>query len=224
MLPVNPGARWNRWIPILSLMFLASGCRILQPIPIRPERCNLPADLNVEGEPQLERGKPRPVIDTVGWVFGIPSKILLWNRKAENHRVSAETEWAMQEYLATNGLEEVKVRVNQYRPIDDFRRLGRNTAVAWPWRYTFGAVSVLGETIVPGRIFGGDHYNPYTGTIHLYSDLPSIALHESAHAKDFARRTYPGTYAAAYLIPLVPLWHERVATNDVLAYVETQGI
>ncbi|HUP77185.1 MAG TPA: hypothetical protein VM260_01400 [Pirellula sp.] len=65
-----------------------------------------------------------------------------------------------------------------------------------------------------------DHYNPYTGTIHLYGDVPAIAFHEAAHAKDFSNRKYPGTYAALYTIPAVPLWHERNATNDVLSYVQ----
>jgi len=208
---------------MMACVPFTSGCRVLEPHAIEARHCNFPSDLNREHEPQFERGKPRPVIDGIGWVTGIPSKLVLWNRRAENHRITPHTEEIMAEYLAVNGLDDVKVRLNQYRPIDDWRRLTRNTSVAWPWRYTFGAVSVLGETIVPGRLLGGDHYNPYTGTIHLYSDLPSIALHESAHAKDFSRRTYPGTYAAIYGLPGAPLWHERIATNDVLAYVDYQN-
>lgn len=184
--------------------------------------CNLPADLTRDDERQIERGEPRPLIDAFGWVWGIPSKILLWNHRVENHHVSPETEQVIANYLAENSLDEIKVRVNQYRPIDDWRRLTRHKGVAWPWRYTFGTMSVLGETLVPGRLFGGDHYNPYTGTIHLYSDLPSVAVHEGAHAKDFARRAYPGTYAAVYVLPIVPLWHERIATNDALAFIEMQ--
>ena len=50
----------------------------------------------------------------------------------------------------------------------------------------------------------------------MLSDL----FHEAAHAKDFSNRKYPGTYAALYTIPAVPLWHERNATNDVLSYVQ----
>lgn len=162
------------------------------------------------------------LVDAVGWVIGIPGKILLWNRKVENHSISAETEIELAQYLNDNQLDEVKVRLNQYNPIDDWRRLRRNTSVAWPLRYSLGTLSVCAETIIPGRVFGGDHYNPFTGTIHLYSDLPVIALHEAAHAKDFARRTYPGAYAAIYLVPGVPLWHESIATSDVLAYVHYQ--
>ncbi len=196
------------------------GCKILEPKPIAVVRNNIPTDLIADGEPQFERGKPRPIIDTFGRVWGIPSKLMLWNRKVENHRISPETESMLSEYLDTNGLSDIKVRLNQYRPWDDWRRLTRNTSVAWPWRYTFGAVATLGEAVVPGRLFGVDHYNPYTGTIHLFGDVPVIAFHEAAHAKDFSNRKYPGTYAALYTIPAVPLWHERIATNDVLSYVQ----
>ena len=203
---------------MLAIIF-ASGCRVLEPRPIAVVRNNIPTDLIADGEPQIERGKPRTVIDGFGWVWGIPSKLMLWNRNVENHRISPETETLLTEYLETNGLSDVKVRLNQYRPWDDWRRLTRNTSVAWPWRYTFGAVATLGETVVPGRLFGGDHYNPYTGTIHLYGDVPAIAFHEAAHAKDFSNRKYPGTYAAVYILPAVPLWHERIASNDVLSYV-----
>ncbi len=210
-------------LALLLAMVLLSGCKVLEPKSITVVRNNIPANLIADGETQFERGKPRRIIDGFGWVWGIPSKLMLWNRKVENHRISPETEALMAEYLEANGLSDIKVRLNQYRPGDDWRRLTRNTSVAWPWRYTFGAVTVLGETVVPGRLFGGDHYNPYTGTIHLYSDVPALAFHEAAHAKDFSNRKRPGNYAALYLLPGVPLWHERVATNDVLSYVQFRG-
>ena len=215
---MESGRRTLCGLGMLAIIF-ASGCRVLEPRPIAVVRNNMPTELIADGEPQIERGKPRTVIDGFGWVWGIPSKLMLWNRNIENHRISPETETLLTEYLETNGLSDVKVRLNQYRPWDDWRRLTRNTSVAWPWRYTFGAVATLGETVVPGRLFGGDHYNPYTGTIHLYGDVPAIAFHEAAHAKDFSNRKYPGTYAAVYILPAVPLWHERIASNDVLSYV-----
>lgn len=210
----------------LAMVFLcgfATGCGVLKPQSIQRVRNNLPVDLTPENEPIVERGEPRPIIDGFGWVWGIPSKIILWNRRAENHNISPETEQWLVDYMVENDLYDVKARLNQYRPFDDWRRLVRNKSVAWPWRYTFGVVATAGETIFPGRLFGGDHYNPYTATIHLYSDLPSIALHEAAHAKDFSNREFPGIYAALYTLPVVPLYHERVATNDVLAYAEQSG-
>ena len=221
---VKAGLRWDRWALLACVCLMQFlGCGVLRPAPIVRQRNNLPPNLIADGEPMIERGQKRPIIDAFGWVWGIPSKILLWNRHVESHSISQNTELLIQDYLIENDLTEVKVRLNQYRPLDDWRRLTRNKSVAWPWRYTFGAVATLGETAIPGRLFGGDHYNPYTATIHLYSDVPAIAYHEGAHAKDFSNREYPGTYAALYMIPIVPLWHERTATNDVLAYVRDRN-
>ena len=172
---------------------------------------------------QIERGKPQPVIDTLGWIWGIPSKIMLFDRRIENHNIDNRTESAVATYLQQNDLGTVKVRVNQYHPGDDWRRLAANKAVGPGWRYTLGTLSVLGETLVPGRVFGGDHYNPFTNTIHLYSNVPAVALHEAGHARDFAERKWKGTYAAAYLLPIAPLYHESKATNEALGYIATTG-
>src|SRR5262245_53040920 len=67
-------------------------------------------------EPQVEHGQPNRFVDGVGWVLGIPEKVMLWDGRAENHRVSAETEQSLMAYLAANGMESTKVRVNQYDP------------------------------------------------------------------------------------------------------------
>jgi hypothetical protein len=210
---------------IIALVLLAdvvsNGCSPLSSRPIPIGNYHVSPEILAATEVQIERGQPRKVIDGIGWLIGIPFKILFWDRRVENHRISPETETAMQEYLAANDLQHVKVRLNQYHPRDDWHRLTQNKSVGWGWRYTLGTLSVLGETLLPGRIFGGDHFNPFTNTVHLYSDVPAIAWHEAAHAKDFARRQYPGTYAAVYVLPIVPLWHESIASSDVFAYVET---
>src|SRR5439155_26059978 len=98
-----------------------------------------------------------------------------------------------------------------------------NDAVNPGWPYTFGTVAWLGDTILPGRLFAGDHYNPYTNTVNIYSNVPAIGLREAGHAKDWARRKYKGTYAALYALPGPPLWHEAVASRDALAYVRAAG-
>jgi hypothetical protein len=71
-------------------------------------------------------------------------------------------------------------------------------------------------------LIGGDHHNPFTATIHLYSDVPAITLHEGGYAKDFARRTLPGTYALVAVIPFGNLRPEAIATGDALAYSARQ--
>jgi hypothetical protein len=174
------------------------------------------------GEPQIERGRPNTVIDAIGWVFGIPSKIILLDRRMDNHQISDETVEALREYLHANSLTNVKVRVNQYAPGGEWSRLHRNQAVGAGWRYTFGTLSMLFYTLLPGRIFGGDNYNPYSNTINIYSDHKAVAIHEGGHAKDFAPRNYKGTYAFFYMLPLAALYAEARASNDAISYLHAQ--
>ena len=212
----------SKQLRMLLVLWLVSGsgCRALAPRAIDNSKQNIATELIQANSIPIERGQRRALLDGVGWVVGIPSKILLWDRRIENHNIGPQTEETIAEYMQRNDLGHVKVRLNQYRPWDDMKRLTKNRTMAWPWRYSIGTLSVLGETVFPGRIFGGDHFNPYTQTVHLYSDVPAIAIHEGGHAKDFSRRSYPGTYAALYGLPVVPLYHESIATRDAIAYAQ----
>lgn len=173
--------------------------------------------------PQFEHGKPNKVVDGAGWVFGIPAKIGLWDRRAENHKVSQETETELAEYMAIHGMESTKVRVNQYDPGGEWRRLAANKQVGAGWRYTVGALSTLGYTVLPGRVFsglvGGDRYNPYTDSIYVYSDIPAVAIEQAAHARNVQARDLPGTYATVFSLPVLRLVPEKVAKDEVYAYV-----
>ncbi len=175
------------------------------------------------GIADIEHGTPNPVVDGVGWVVGIPGKILLWDRRVDSHSISPQTERAIVEYINKNDLGETKVRLNQYDPLGEWRRLTGNKEVGAGWRYTLGVLTTAGYTILPGRVFGGDNYNPFTNTINIYSDHPAIALHEGGHAKDIRSRSLPGTYSAAYALPFVALYHEAKATGDVLNYLDAEG-
>jgi len=176
------------------------------------------------GEPQIERGKPHEFLDGLGhYVLSLPGKIILWDWRVDNHNISPETEQKLRQYLAENQLRNVKVRLNQYAPGAEWRRLFRNRAIHPAWRYTLGVLSVASYTVLPGRAFGGDNYNPYTNTINLYSDHKGVALHEAGHAKDFARREWKGLYAFLYILPLVALHHEAVATGDAIGYDRAHG-
>jgi hypothetical protein len=177
------------------------------------------------GEAQIERGRPNAFLDGLGhYVLSLPSKLILLNWRVDDHRISEETERALRQYLDENGLRSVKVRLNQYKPGDEWRRLGRNRDVNGFWRFTLGALAVASYTAFPGRAFGGDHYNPYTNTIHLYSNDRAIALHEAGHAKDLAAmRRFKGAYSALRVLPLVPLYQEAEATGDAIGYERERG-
>ncbi len=176
------------------------------------------------GESQVQRGRPAPVVDTVGWAVGIPAKIVMLDHRVDNHHVSYKTESCLEEYLAANQLDRVKVRINQYDPVGEWTRLKANQSVSWPIRYTAGTVSWVGYTLLPGRVFGGDRYNPYTNTISIYSDVPAVALYQGARAKDYALRQHKGLYALAYSVPGVGLvWHDAHASQDVMGYLVENG-
>ena len=199
------------------LLANVTGCHVLSPQSIPSSPQYLAPELVQSEESPIEIGRPIQWLDTAGWIWGIPSKLLLWDHRVDNHRITEQTIATTADYLQVKNLPHLKVRINQYAPIADFKRLGQNKTVAWPYRYTLGLLTVGGEAIFPGRFFGGDHFNPFTQTVHLYSDIPAIALHELSHAKDFSRRRYQGTYALAYTV--VPTWHETIASRDALAYL-----
>ena len=99
-------------------------------------------------------------------------------------------------YAKVNELDGLCVRVNQYAPVDEWKRLTKNDRISPGWRYTVGALSLVGYTLLPGRIIGVDNYNPYTNSVYVYSDVPALAMEAAAYAKDVKHRDLPGTYAA----------------------------
>jgi hypothetical protein len=187
--------------------------------PYRPRGDVFPNPEPIQEEAQISRGEPNVIADSLGhYLFSLPEKLVLWNWRMGNHDISPHTESVLKEYLERNGLSEVKVRLNEYAPIGEFERLVGNKGVGSGWRYTLGLVSWVFYTLLPGRILGGDAYNPYTNSIYIYSDLPAVALHEGGHAKDIAGRKWKGSRAALRLLPLVPLFDEARASNDALGY------
>ena len=170
---------------------------------------------------QIERGRPHGFVDGLGhYFFSLPSKLILWNWRVDNHKILPHTESTIVDYLEANGLSSVKVRLNQYAPGGEWIRLARNRDMPGFFRWTAGALTVAMYTILPGRIFGGDNYNPYTNTVNLYSDIDAIALHEAAHAKDFAvkPRGARGWYALMRILPIAPLYQEARASGDAIGY------
>jgi hypothetical protein len=206
----------------LSICLLASGCAgdgvfARRDTPCIGDDCIGPQFV------QFERGQPNVVVDAVGWVWGIPSRILLWDWDVKSHNISPGTEQHLREYVAVGGLHDVKVRLNQYDPGGEWQRLAHNDRVGPGWRYTIGALTTLGYTVFPGRIFAMDYYNPFTNTVNVYSDVPALGMKEVAYAGDVIDRDLPGTYAFSQMLPAVNLVHETITTREVLHYVDATG-
>lgn len=212
----------TRLVVFLLMVSLAPGCAT--GLGRRGEKsCGCHAKADPTPATNVGVGKRNGFVDGLGWVVGVPSKILIWNGKVNNHRVSEETTDAVVNYLDANDLDDVYVRVNQYRPGQEWRRLRENKSVGAGWRYTLGVLNLAGYTLLPGRIFGGDRYNPYTNSVYLYSDVPALALEAAAYAKDVHSRRRPGCYAAINELPFLTLWHETIATREAIAYLDQTG-
>lgn len=207
--------------PILGvLLALTAGCATA-PYHYGKDAAYVHGPRLAANEPQITYGTPHGFLDASGWIWpgSLLGKLLLWNYKIDSHHISTQTVAAVQQFLADNELRDVKVRFNDYCVGGELRRTVRNKAVAPGWRFTLGMLTWLEYTIMPGRFFGGDNYNPYSNTIHIYSDLIPVGLHESGHSKDFAGRTYKGTYAFFYIVPGFNLYPEALASTEALSYV-----
>jgi hypothetical protein len=174
--------------------------------------------------PKLSRGHVFLPIDALGNLLALPEKILLWNWRFNSHSVSENTEQVLVTYLNTKDLplfQDAKFRLNEYAPQDDFKRLIKNHNVAWPYRLFIGfPVTLIAETLLPGRLFPwGDYYNPWTNTVHLYSDHPAVSLHEAGHVNDFSKKRFKGTYALVSVLPFVDLYLEWQASKETIVYL-----
>jgi len=204
------------WIVGL-LMFGSAGCAAT---PYRFSRFRA-----ADEEPQpvvIEYGEPNKTLDRLGWFFGLPGRILPFDSKVNSHDISPETTQKLVAYLEKNDLTDVYVAVNQYDPKGQWRRLRENERIAPGWKYSTGLFSLLGYTLLPGRVFGGDSYNPFTNSLYVNSDVPAVVLCEAAYAKDVHSRGLPGAYATVNELPFVSLWRHTLAVSDVLGYARVE--
>jgi len=182
--------------------------------------------------PQIEQGRPIPPLDALNhYLLSLPTKVLLWNWRVLDHQLADGDRAILEHYLKLNRLTAVKVRHNAYAPIDELRRLIQNREVGAPYRYTLGLVTWLQYTLLPDRVLagvpfigGGDHFNPFSNTIHLYSSDLGVALHEAGHAKDYLQHESKGTsFIMPRLLPGIDLLQEANASADAIRYLYCVG-
>src|SRR5260221_1647605 len=136
-------------------------------------------------EKQIERGTAYRVIDVIGNILAIPEKILLLNSQYHSNYISPETEEIVRQYLQDNKLHHVKVRLNQYNPLDDLERHFTNPRTSLLTKILSSPIAII-MAAIPTRLYGSDRYDQFSDTIHIVSNDPAIALHEAGHAKDTA--------------------------------------
>jgi hypothetical protein len=183
---------------------------------------------------QIEVGRPFWPIDKLNhWLLSLPTKLLLLDWRLHDHEFPQESGDLLVDYLRLNRLTAVKVRHNQYAPIGELKRLVRNHEVGAGYRATLGVVLWLQYALFPHRLFGGvplpivgggDHFNPFSNTINVFSSDPAVLLHEAGHAKDYVRHEAKGTsFALLRLLPGVDLLQEANASTDAIRYLHCRG-
>jgi hypothetical protein len=151
---------------------------------------------------------------TVSTLGVLPARAIMLSSRFGKYP-EEETADHVRQYLEDSGLEDTTVRIGHTRIGEDIKRLFTDKRLK--------DISLLGRIFlgIPGTIFGGllgkltraDHYNPMTKTVHVYSDIPAVALHELGHAKDFQEVGYPTLYAYAREWSPVELWQEYRASS-----------
>lgn len=214
---------------ILLCALVTSGCASAPEIYELPDAYYVERQIPFEDAgDQIERGAPSVVVDGLNhYLFSLPTKLLLWNWRVLDHRIEPPDRALLERYLALNGLTSVKVRHNQYAPIDELRRLIQNREVGAGYRYTLGIVTWLQYTLLPERLLGGlplvgggDHFNPFSNTINVYSSDPAILLHEAGHAKDYLQHEYKGTsFIMPRFLPGIDLLQEAAASSDAIGFL-----
>lgn len=176
-----------------------------------------------DSEVTVAYGRPHRFADGLASLVGLPERVLTLHPNVNNHQFSDSTRRHLLSYLEKNDLTDVYVRVNQYDPVGEWRRLRDNERIAPGWKYTVGLLPLTMYTLVPGRIFGGDQYNPFTNSLSINSDISAVALHEAAYARDVRNRSLPGTYVAINELPFLSLWRHAQGIKDVVKYAQQQG-
>src|SRR5262245_15437154 len=67
-----------------------------------------------EGSPQIEVGRPNLVLDGLNnYLLSLPTKLILWNGRALDHRLEPEDRAKLERYLRINQMHSVKIRHNE---------------------------------------------------------------------------------------------------------------
>ncbi|HTL47618.1 MAG TPA: hypothetical protein VL688_06090 [Verrucomicrobiae bacterium] len=173
-------------------------------------------------EPVIERGWKILPLDLIARLFALPNELLLWNHKLQNRNVSEETLEDLRQYMIYYQLEDVKVRVNKAAFVDEYRRLFTNKKMHWAIRIPFGFLTTT-ISLITERILAGDYYNPFNDTIHIFSDITPVVVHEAGHARDFDRQSNRGFYALMRIVPGMDLIQEDEASSSAIKYFIEKG-
>ncbi|MBN1156613.1 hypothetical protein JXA85_03295 [Candidatus Woesearchaeota archaeon] len=149
-----------------------------------------------EGKNVLKNGsvvyqkKGNKLLYYLGQLFSLPSKLVLLDKKIGSRPSQRTIDYVVKDLEKNPDFSDVTVRLGHGAPFKDTLRLLTDERIK---RSTPLLLRVLGmpSTLV-GETFAyltrSDHYNPFTNTAVIYSDVPAVALHELGHANFFNSR------------------------------------
>jgi hypothetical protein len=176
---------------------------------------------NVSTQVNFKYGQPHKTLDRMSDAVSWPRRKLRPD-EPDKRKITGETSEKLRRYLEKNDLGDVHVAVRDYDPAEQWRRLRENRIVPPVSRYTIGLLSVTNYSLLPGRVFGRNAYNPYTNTLYVNSDAPALLLHQAAFAKNVRARPLPGVYAATSHVPFLAVWHDIDGARDLVGYAKAE--
>ncbi len=217
---------WSkRLIWVLASLFVICGCvRDSYQFGLGP---NVASDSGFQQAPlsnPVSVGGEHPRLDRVENVVQWPGKIVrkLFRRKEPTpQKIEADRLQSLElaeQYLQANELEDIQIDVRRYEPAEQWERIQQNPRVSPFWKATGGTLSWFRYSLLPGRVFHTNQFDPFSNTLSLNSTKPTRAIYETAVAKQYRRQPMLGTYAVLQYVPLLPIAHHAAATSDVLTY------
>jgi len=169
----------------------------------------------------VQRGGQHKAIDRMSDTLNWPRQ-KLFPRLPDKREIKPETLEQVAGYLNKNDMSEVHVSVRDYQPREQWRRLRESRVTSPLSRYTLGSLGVVGYTLFPGKLFGANWYSPYTDTLYINSESPTLIVHEAALAKNIRQRKLPGAHAVASQLPILRTWSDLDAAREVVGYAQAE--
>jgi len=156
-----------------------------------------------------------PLANTAGRVLGSPIAALMGRTLAP--------------FKEGPGTEDVKPMLDKVKGVDlegfplQVQLSGtnplNNLARTWQHPKTNVLSKLWGTATLPIReilksLTRADSYDPYAHSTSLFMNEPGVMAHELGHARDYARRDWPGAYGIARGIPGVDIYQELIASRQ----------
>jgi hypothetical protein len=167
-----------------------------------------------------------PISRGISFIGNLPNKLWFFSKDIGNYP-RQKTQDYISEYVKESGLENTTIRVGHSAVFEDLKRIKEEESVKNMSAFSrflyltyTGAVTLVGGLI--SKLTRSDNYNPFTKTAVIYSDVPAIAIHELAHAKDYQSKKHPVLYNLSRLLHPFLFFQEGKASIDAHEYIKSK--